>query len=96
MERYPERCFHIIAPGQPKFDFNTSSISPLYETSYKTLIFYYKQIKMTLHLNWYDSTGSNQLLRAWHVCVNVCHTRNRQVGHVEFFLNICMCLAGYS
>ena len=46
MERYPERCFHIIAPGQPKFDFNTSSISPLYETSYKTLIFYYKQIKI--------------------------------------------------
>ena len=25
MERYPEGCFHIIAPGQPKFDFNTSS-----------------------------------------------------------------------
>ena len=54
MERYPERCFHIIAPvqtpGQPKFDFkfnsNTSSISPLYETSYKNLIFYYKQIKI--------------------------------------------------
>ena len=46
MERYPERCFHIIAPGQPQFDFNTSSISPLYETSYKTLIFYYKQIKI--------------------------------------------------
>ena len=49
MERYPERCFHIIAPGQPKFDFNTtitSSISPLYETIYKTLIFYYKQIKI--------------------------------------------------
>ena len=45
MERYPERCFHIIAPGQPKFDFNTSSISPLYETSYKNIIFYYKQIK---------------------------------------------------
>ena len=46
MERYPERCFHIIAPGQPKFDFNTSSISPLYETSYKTFIFNYKQIKI--------------------------------------------------
>ena len=35
MERYPERCFHIIVPEQPNFDFNTSSISPLYETSYK-------------------------------------------------------------
>ena len=26
IERYPEtreRCFHIIVPGQPKFDFNT-------------------------------------------------------------------------
>ena len=46
MERYPERCFQIIAPGQPKFDFNTSSISPLYETSYKNIIFYYKQIKI--------------------------------------------------
>ena len=22
MERYPERYFHIIVPGQPKFDFN--------------------------------------------------------------------------
>ena len=53
---------------------------------------------MTLQLNWYDrvNTGSNQLLRAWHVCVNVCHTRNRPVGHVEFFFNIFMCLAGYS
>ena len=29
MERYPERCFHIIAPGQTKFDFNTSFISSL-------------------------------------------------------------------
>ena len=46
MERYPERCFHIIAPGQPKFDFNASSISPLYETSYKNIIFYYKEIKI--------------------------------------------------
>ena len=46
MERYPERCFHIIVPGQPKFDFNTSSISPLYETSYKNMIFYIKQIKI--------------------------------------------------
>ena len=45
MERYPERCFPIIAPGQPKFDFNTSSTS-LYETSYKNIIFYYKQIKI--------------------------------------------------
>ena len=40
MERYPERCFHIIVPGQPKFDSNTSSISPLYETSYKNMLFY--------------------------------------------------------
>ena len=31
MERYPERAF-ILVPGQPKFDFNTCSISPLYET----------------------------------------------------------------
>ena len=46
MERYPERCFHIIVPGQPKFDFNTSSISPLYETSYKNMISYIKQIKI--------------------------------------------------
>ena len=46
MERYPERCFHKIVPGQPKFDFNTSSISPLYETSYKNMIFYIKQIKI--------------------------------------------------
>ena len=46
MERYPERCFHIIVPGQPKFDFNTSSISPLYETSYKNMILYIKQIKI--------------------------------------------------
>ena len=46
MERYPERCFHIIVPGQPMFDFNTSSISPLYETSYKNMIFYIKQIKI--------------------------------------------------
>ena len=48
MERYPvpEGCFHIIAPGQPKFAFNTSSISPLYETSYKNIIFYYKQIQI--------------------------------------------------
>ena len=46
MERYPERCFHIIVPGQLKFDFNTSSISPLYETSYKNMIFYIKQIKI--------------------------------------------------
>ena len=48
MERYPERCFHIIVvvPGQPKFDFNTSSISPLYETSYKNMIFYIKQSKI--------------------------------------------------
>ena len=30
MERYPERCFNIIAPGQPKFDFNTSSIYLLF------------------------------------------------------------------
>ena len=57
MERYPEGCFHIIAPGQPKFDFNTSSISPLYETTYKNIIFYHKQIKnhvlatMTYHFN---------------------------------------------
>ena len=29
MERYPERCFHIIVPGQPKFDFNTT-VKPLY------------------------------------------------------------------
>ena len=46
MELYPERCFHIIVPGQPKFDFNTSSISPLYGTSYKNMIFYIKQIKI--------------------------------------------------
>ena len=45
-ERYPERCFHIIVPGQPKFDFNTSSISPLYETNYINMIFYIKQIKI--------------------------------------------------
>ncbi len=44
MERYPERCFHIIVPGQPNSDFNTSSISPLYETSYKNMIFYFKQL----------------------------------------------------
>ena len=46
MERYPERCFHIIVPGQPKFDFNTSSISPLYETCYKNMIFYIRQIEI--------------------------------------------------
>ena len=41
MERYPERCFHIIIPWQQKFDFNTSSISPL-----KNMIFYIKQLKI--------------------------------------------------
>ena len=46
IERYPERCFHIIVTGQPKFDFNTGSISPLYETSFKNMIFYIKQIKI--------------------------------------------------
>ena len=49
---------------------------------------------MTLQLIWYDrvNTGSNQLLRAWHVCVNVCHTRNNatpvtgQSAMLNFFL----------
>ena len=52
MERYPERCFHKIVPGQPKFDFNTSSISPLYETSYKNMIFYIKQMKIMSMPQW--------------------------------------------